>query len=125
VRSMPIHALAAFVLAGCLSTVVGEPVPIAIRTDIYSPNCHTSFTTGTLVPNAETGTAIVEDASSGGNTVPVQWPPGFSAQRVAGVIEVLNQDGKVIARAGEHYRFLGGYGERGWRGCDGVVPEPR
>lgn len=29
-----------------------------------------------------------------------------------------------IAQTGQRYKFEGGYGEDGWRGCDGVIPEP-
>ena len=118
-------SLVAFMLTACSPSLFTEPVQIAMRTDVYTPACHTFATIGTLVPNAETGTAIVEDPASGGRTVPVRWPAGFSARRVDGVIEVLNQDGTVIARTGGHYRFEGGYGEGGWRGCDGVIAEPR
>jgi hypothetical protein len=110
-------ALIALAAVGC--GIGSEPVQLAIRTDMYTPACHTSFTIGTLVPDAQMGTAIVED--SGGRTVPVLWPAGFSGRRVIGAIEVLNQDGKVIARTGEHYKFEGGYDEDGWRGCDGVI----
>ena len=106
---------------GCAAQ--GEPVKLAVRTDPYTPYCHTFETIGTLVPDADAGTAIVEDADRGGRTVPVQWPEGFTARRFAGVTEVMNQDGTVIAQTGKHYRFAGGYGEIGWRGCDSVSPQ--
>ena len=112
----------AFMLAGC--SVIGEPVELAIRNDPFTPHCHTSFTIGTFVPDAEMGTAIVEDAASGGRTLPVRWPEGFTARRLGGVIDVFNQDGALLAQTGQHYKFLGGYGEDAWRGCDGVIPEP-
>ena len=115
-------ALGVLLAGGC--GVTGEPVAIAIRTDPYTPNCHTFATIGTLVPDEEAGTAIVEDHAAGGRTVPVRWPEGFTARRVDGVIEVLDSHGRVIARTGQHAEFAGGYGEGGWRGCDTVTPIP-
>ncbi len=114
--------MVAFVLLGCSG--LGQPVNLAIRTDPYTPRCHASFTIGTLIPNAEAGTAIVEDGSSGNRTLPVLWPAGFTARRLTGAIEIFNQDRKSIARTGQTYKFLGGYDEAGWRGCDGVIAEP-
>ena len=106
---------------GC--SVLSEPVKLAVRTDPFTPHCHTSFTTGTLIPDASAGTAIDEDVEQGGRTVPVLWPEGFTARRFAGVTEVRNQDGTVIAQTGRHYRFDGGYDEAGWRGCDSVIAQ--
>ncbi len=114
--------LAVAVIGGCSS--LGAPVDIAIRDDPFTPNCHTSFTIGTLIADDTAGTAIVEDGSSGNRTLPVLWPDGFTARRLGDVIEVFNQDGKSLARTGETYKFLGGYDGAGWRGCDGVIPEP-
>lgn len=119
----PLVIVLALALAAC--SILGEPVDLAVRTDIFTPHCHTSSTIGMLIPDEEAGTAIVEDGSSGDRTLPVLWPEGFSARRFGNVVEVLNQDGTVIARTGGHYRFEGGYDEAGWRGCDGVIPMPR
>jgi ribosomal 50S subunit-recycling heat shock protein len=49
----------AFVLLGC--SVIGEPVELAVRDDIFTPRCHTNFTIGMFIPNAKMGTAIVQD----------------------------------------------------------------
>jgi hypothetical protein len=124
VRSMTAMWLIALApaLQGC--ALLSQPVALAVRDDPFTPACHTSFTVGTLVPDAKMGTAIVQDADQGGGTIPIRWPAGFTGRRVGGVIEVLNNDGAVIARTGEHDKFLGGYGEDGWRGCDGVLPAP-
>ena len=35
------------------------------------------------------------------------WPPGFTARRVAGVIEVVSQDGLPMARVGDRVRLSG------------------
>ena len=35
------------------------------------------------------------------------WPPGFTARRVAGVIEVVSQDGLLMARVGDRVRISG------------------
>ena len=35
------------------------------------------------------------------------WPPGFTARRVAGVIEVVSQDGLLMARVGDRVRLSG------------------
>jgi hypothetical protein len=118
----PFAMVAAYVLAGC--SIVAEPVALAIRTDPFTPACHTSFTTGTLISDDDAGTAIVEDGSSGTRTLPVLWPEGFTARRLFGVVEVYNQDGEQLARTGQKYKLLGGYDEAGWRGCDGVIPDP-
>ena len=118
----------AFVLALGLSGCAGVPwatpevVVLAKRTDMFTPNCHTFATTGTLVPDGEAGTAIVEDGTT--RTLPVRWPEGFSGRRVGTVIEVLDDAGNVIAKTGERYEFVGGYGEDGWRGCHQVIPRP-
>ena len=47
----------------------------------------------------------VEDHIPGG--VLIIWPPGFTARRVAGVIEVVSQDGLVMARVGDKVRLSG------------------
>jgi hypothetical protein len=114
-------ALVALALATLGCSIVGEPVELAVRTDPFTPGCHTFSTSGMLIPHAESGTAIVEDGVAGGRTLPVLWPDGFAARRVLGVIEVLDQDGRVIARTGQSYVFAGGYGENGWRGCETVT----
>jgi hypothetical protein len=115
-------AAVALGLLGCAGP--GQPVNLAIRDDPFTPNCHTSFTIGLFIPDDDMGTAIVEDVDQGGRTIPVRWPEGFSARRLGSVIEVRNQDGAVLAQTGNRYKFLGGYGDDAWRGCDGVIPNP-
>ena len=84
--------------------------------------CYTSGTSGELVSELGSGTAIVE--SQGGRRVVVTWPPGWTARSSIFGVEVLDTQGKVNARTGTHVSLMGGY----WYVDDsfltcGTVPE--
>ena len=69
-------------------------------------SCYTNFAVGELVADQAYGTAIVED----NHQTPVMWPPGYTARLSGGRVEVVNKQGDVVARTGNHYQIEGGYG---------------
>jgi hypothetical protein len=81
-------------------------------------NCYTSGTVGDLVVDPAAGVAIVEKT---GARYMVMWPSGYMGQRAGSEIEVLNREGKVIARTGTHVSIDGGYSQGGWVTCGAKV----
>jgi hypothetical protein len=52
-------------------------------------------------------------------TVKVIWPAGWSAQRDASGLVLIDSDGVVVAREGDHVLLGGGEDPLGdWRTCD-------
>jgi len=80
--------------------------------------CYTSGTVGDLVVDPAAGVAIVEKT---GARYMVMWPSGYMGQRAGSEIEVLNREGKVIARTGTHVSIDGGYSQGGWVTCGAQV----
>lgn len=117
---MPRAALLPVVLAFALAACAGEPVALATQSKL---GCFVANTTGLLVPDASTGTAIVSEDMSR-TTAQVLWPVGFTARRSGDQVEVLDRGGHVVARTGQRYELLGGYNDDNqWIACvDGVYP---
>ena len=95
----------------------GEPVLILTGPPNYRYDhggCFTNSARGQLLVDPMYGTAIVDEdmiALSGTRPppVPVAWRPGFTARRLGSEVEVLDQEGKVVAITGRSYRIPGGY----------------
>lgn len=103
--------LLAMVLAGCDS--------VSILTSPPGRPCYLNVATGTLVADPTYGTRIEAGA---GWTLPVMWPHGFRARRAGSEVEVLDEDGRVVAVTGRRYNLSGAQGssaEAGtvWAGC--------
>jgi hypothetical protein len=80
--------------------------------------CYTSGTVGDLVTDPAAGVAIVEKT---GARYMVMWPSGYMGQRAGSEVEVLNREGRVIARTGTHVSIDGGYSQGGWVTCGAQV----
>lgn len=111
-------------VAGCGP---GEPVELAVSES--GQGCFLASTTGRLIADPDAGTAIIQE-DMGQATVPVAWPAGYTGRRSGSEVEVLDGDGRVVARTGERLMLLGGYGDlagggAAWIACaDGVLPAP-
>lgn len=82
--------------------------PIAIWTDAPQPTgapCMTALLHGRLVSDAVGGLAVDRN----GDRVRVVWPHGFSARSRAGVAELVDADGTVVAREGDWIAIGGGF----------------
>lgn len=89
-------------------------VPTTIKTGSLYPDaspgmvgCYTSGTTGELVTDPTTGTAIIEDRS--GRRVVVTWPLGWTGRSSMLGVAVIDRDGNTVARTGTHVNLMGGY----------------
>lgn len=86
-------------LAICL--VACDSLPVVLLTGLdscYAGGEHPAFQ-GLLIPDPDYGTRIEGKG-------PVMWPVGYTARRVgllAGEVEVLDQDGNVVATTGKTY----------------------
>jgi len=108
-----------YVVAGlgllALATVLSVyGVPTGLKTGTLYTNepegmvgCYTSGTSGELVTDSDSGTAIIEDRS--GRRVAVTWPIGWSARSSLFGVSVLDKQGNVNARTGTHVYLMGGY----------------
>ncbi len=107
--------IAGLILAGILAACSSDNrVPLATsQPDVVG--CPLARASGTLVTDAESGTAIVV----GTERRPVIWPYGFSARKAASVVEVLDAEGDVVARTGESVGLSGGLitGDTRWTTC--------
>ena len=103
-------ALLALAVAACSGSAAPRslsPDAIALATSragLFNTGCPAARLDGTLVADPETGTAV--DSRVGRK--PVIWPFGFTARAAAGMVEVLDPAGKVVARTGERVGLSGG-----------------
>jgi hypothetical protein len=75
--------------------------------------------TGRLVSNTESGLAV---ADARGQITRVMWPFGYSARYVDDHLELLDDDGSVVAAEGDTVQMGGGSGNAGlFYACDGSV----
>ncbi len=96
---------AVVVLAGPVAACGTADGPVAIRTH-SQPNevCASARVGGTVVGDPTFGLALENPGYRQG----VIWPYGFSAQRVAGVIVLIDPSGKIIAHEGDRILAAGG-----------------
>jgi hypothetical protein len=101
-----------------------DSTPIALTTQSPWPagphSCPVAMASGQLVRSASWGLVLLEDGS--GIVTRIIWPPGYSA-RGGAIIEVLDEQGRVVAREEDHVALPGGYlGDREWNVCPGLNP---
>jgi hypothetical protein len=131
-RPSKARVLAAFVFATLGFVVVffgltrwpGGPVPLL--TGGGPGGCYLNFLVDDLVVDPVNGTAVVEeytiDGQSKSRLLPIMWPTGYTARHSGSEVEVLADDGKVVARTGENYRIQGGYEGAVWVTCRMIQP---
>jgi hypothetical protein len=125
VRSAFILAL---VLAGCAPA---DSVHLLTGDDQMTRNgagCYTNFAAGLLTADPVNGTRIADESTGGPGApvVAVMWPPGFTARRSGGEVEVLDRSGGVIVTTGNRYQIEGGYIgdiDRVFLACGYVLPK--
>jgi hypothetical protein len=109
-------ALGALLLVVRVITVPAETrtgdlisIPTAPRAD--GDGCRLALLSGTLTAHPAWGVAV-----SGGN-VPqlVFWPNGWSAERTDDGANLIDQEGRVVARTGDDVRAAGGLATFGGR----------
>jgi hypothetical protein len=110
--------LALAMLAGAAGCVAREPspsvelipVPNQSRGPILQlgpPACPGALLEGTLVRHQEAGLAVQGDPQFPPHVV--VWPHGWVAREADGVLEILDDLGRVIGREGDHFWAGGGY----------------
>jgi hypothetical protein len=84
-------------LVGCGAWPWDRP-PLLTRAETDDPNtgCVLMGFFGQLVPDPESGTAIVGAL----DRHPIRWPHGYTARRVGSELEVIDPIGKVVAVTG-------------------------
>lgn len=82
----------------------GDLVPVP--TSPPNPNglCHQALLGGVLVRDPETGFAVQQDESR----TAIRWPNGYVAREGPDGLELLDADGRVVAREGDAVRLGGG-----------------
>jgi hypothetical protein len=114
--STRLSLIAAVILAALGACSSPDAVTLATsRAGAFVSGCPAARIDGVLLIDEGAGTAIV----AGEDLYGVIWPSGFSGHRSAGVIEVLDEDGHVVARTGESVALSGGMitGDRRWSTC--------
>lgn len=113
VASLALGACIGLGVAGCVG---GEGRLLGI--------CPAALIEGTLVADLDGGSHL----TSGGRDTPLVWPPGYDIRAGTAAkpsIDVLDQDGNVVAHAGDLVRLRGGLDGNGrWQIC-GEPPERR
>lgn len=96
----------ATILTGCSAapTQQGALALATSKAGMFDMGCPAARLDGTLVADAGSGTAVLV----GDELKPVIWPFGFTARDDAGVIEVVDASGNVVARTGEVVALSGG-----------------
>lgn len=91
------------------------PAPFTIRAAAQAPQaCMDALLGGKLTKNQLSGLGVT---SADGATTPVEWPFRYSARNNAGVVELLDETGKVVAREGDAITLGGGFGNLVWHAC--------
>jgi hypothetical protein len=110
-------------LAACADAAEPQPILIEVPTQLPGPPgptaCMTALLSGSLVADARLGIAI---AGSDGTLVKVRWPSGYVGRQTGSVVELLDGEGRVVARVGDHVETGGGLGVGDWwYACGQVV----
>jgi uncharacterized Zn-binding protein involved in type VI secretion len=108
-----ISALVIAVLVGCAADPAPATDLIAVPTQTPGPPidlgpqaCPTALLEGMLVRHDEAGVAVHGDPNFPPSVV--AWPHGWAARDVDGVRELLDADGRVVAREGDFVSAGGG-----------------
>jgi hypothetical protein len=117
-------AAVALFLAGCVNSRPPEVEHIDVPTRGAPAGgviaCMDALAGGTIVDDPRWGTALAQDD---GIRMQVVWPAGYAARRIDGVLELLDESGHVVARAGDRVLVAGGMGAgQAWFACG--PPEP-
>jgi hypothetical protein len=116
--------VAATVLAVALAACQSGSVPIgggavAIKTaPEVAQACMDALAGGTLAASNASGLGIT---SADGDQMAVEWPFGYTARNNLGVIELLDETGKVVAKVGDEITVGGGFGNQFWHACGPVT----
>lgn len=120
--------MAAVVLAtaGCGSAVPdASPLPatlgpyavVLLTASEGGVGCPANFVDGEVVFDATAGSAIIDHA---GVRMPIRWPHGYTGRRQGAEVEILDEQGRVVARTGTPVRLGGGEAVPGtWFACPG------
>ena len=109
--------LALLIVAGCGASSLSLGAPVKILTSSQSGGsqpmggkngpCYTNWADGTLLADAEFGTAFTWTRSPGSHAI-VVWPVGFTARQAGSEVAVVAPTGEVVATTGRSYRLPGG-----------------
>lgn len=91
----------ALVLMGGWSFFLRPPEQLLVTAD--GP-CFVGPLGGLLVADPRTGTAI----ETGDDVKPLVWRSGYTGRRVGSEVEVINQQGDVVATTGQQVLLMGG-----------------
>lgn len=109
--------LAAAVL-GAILVACGNTVPLHTATGPVQA-CDGAITSGRLTNNRPNGLAL--QAPDGATTL-VLWPFGYSTRGFVGSMELVDDQGRVIAREGDNVEVGGGMGGDGFfAACAGTI----
>ena len=111
-RFLPAFAVA-LAAAGCAVDPLPSGQPVAVPTQTPAPPldlgpqaCPAALLEGMLVRHDEAGLAVQGDPNFPATVV--VWPHGWAARDVDGVRELLDADGRVVAREGDFVSAGGG-----------------
>ncbi len=104
-------AAVALLVAGCAAQLRTAPAAVDV--------CDDALVSGRLVTSAQSGLALVD---STGHVTEVLWPFGYAARRGVSGVELVDDEGGVIAREGDFVEMGGGLGANDvWGACRGTV----
>ena len=104
-------AAVALLVSACAVQLRTAPAPIDA--------CDLALTSGRIVTSAQSGLALVDPT---GHTTEVLWPFGYSARRGVSGIELVDDQGAVVAREGDFVEIGGSLGANDfWTACPGSV----
>ena len=91
----------------------GEDVPLL--TAARPPDaCMDALASGRLVATPVSGLGLL---AADGSLMAVEWPFGYRAVIVGGLIVLLDDEGRAVARVGDTIQVGGGFGVRLWHAC--------
>jgi hypothetical protein len=117
---VPLVLATVFTVVGCSFTPEPQPAVVLIPVSPQPPPagvaaCMDALASGELVADARWGVAL---GQVDGPTIQVMWPAGYSARQMAGMIELLDERGVVVARVGDAVTIGGGFGAgNAWWAC--------
>jgi hypothetical protein len=116
-----LSVVAALVIAACAAASPAIAVPTLEPEPAGTPQaCPAALIEGILRADEEWG--IVLEATDGAK-VKVLWPHGYSARVDDGGLALIDEDGSIVAHAGDLVQVGGGGtdAEGTWVGCGGVT----
>jgi hypothetical protein len=113
------------VAAPTASPAVGNTAPagaqVLIKVPAVEPQaCMDALLSGTLAVNNQTGLGV----ENGGEKMAVEWPFGYSARMELGVVALVDETGKTVAKVGDTISVGGGFGNQLWHACGPVTLQP-